>query len=120
MGIVVSGKVIAGQQLGRRLGFPTANMAADGVTAEEGVYAVRVRVGGKAFKGVANLGKNPSVGGCDRRLEVHLLDFAGDLYGEQIEVELWQKLRDEVRFGSLDELRQQIERDCASVCNMDF
>ncbi len=121
MGVVVSGEVVAGQQLGRRLGFPTANIAVtESLTAADGVYAVRVTVGGRSFKGVANLGKNPSVGGCRRRLEVHILDFADDLYGRKIEVELLKKLRDEVHFGSLEELRRQIEIDCMAARKMEF
>lgn len=111
----VLGTVIEGRKLGRRLGFPTANLT---VHSEQlpptGVYAVRVdHAGSLRLGGVANLGYRPSVEGegAKRMLEVHLLDWEGDLYGEDIELRFVRFLRPECRFGGLEELKAQILRD---------
>ena len=110
---LVKGKVAGGNRLGRTLGFPTANIPLkedDPVC--NGVYAARVRIDGTEHEAVVNVGHRPTVGnGPDRVLEAHLLDFEGDLYGQTIEVELLEFLREEQRFGSTEELSRQIEAD---------
>lgn len=115
----IVGRVERGQRLGRRLGFPTANVAVEeDFPLEDGVYEARVVVYGeeKPWVAVANLGRNPSVGGCQRRLEAHLIDYAGaELYGREIEVELLERLRGEKHFSSLEALKQQVERDIERV-----
>lgn len=113
----VFGRVVPGRKLGRELGCPTANIETDGFQLPpDGVYAVRVRIGEKTFAGVANLGVRPTVSRGDKRmLEVHLLAFEGDLYGLDIEVEFLRFLREEKKFGSMEELRAQIGRDVAAV-----
>jgi riboflavin kinase / FMN adenylyltransferase len=113
----VFGRVVPGRKLGRELGCPTANIETDGFQLPpDGVYAVRVRIGEKTFAGVANLGVRPTVSRGDKRmLEVHLLAFEGDLYGLEIEVEFLRFLREEKKFGSMEELRAQIGRDVAAV-----
>ncbi len=116
---VVEGVVVAGRQLGRELGFPTANieLAAD-PDAADGVYRARVELPrrSESYEAVANLGQNPSVGGCKRRLESHLLDYHGaSLYGEEMRVTLLEYLRAERRFESLDDLRRQIADDIRRV-----
>ena len=68
-------------------------------------------VGGKVYDAMSNLGRNPSVGGVERRLETHIFDFRGELYGRRLRVELLEKIRDERRFASVEELRGQIARD---------
>ena len=113
----VAGVVTRGDQLGRRIGFPTANLD---VSCEQlppaGVYAVRARWAGETRHGVANLGRRPTVSdGDDLRLEAHLLDFDGDLYDCEMEIEFQHKLRDEKKFASLDQLQAQIARDVASA-----
>lgn len=109
----VSGKVMQGDQLGRTLGFPTANIATGDVQLPpDGVWAVRVSDGGaNQWNGVANLGVRPTVGGEKRLLEVHLFGFSGDLYGRNLDVRFEKHLRREMKFPSLDELRFQIEKD---------
>ena len=103
------GRVIKGQQLGRTLGFPTANIRmCRRHLPLQGVYAVRVRVNGHRFKAVANLGVRPSVAGQKPVLEVHVLDFKGDLYNQTLRVEFVEKIRDEQKFESLDALRAAI------------
>lgn len=111
-GAVVEGRVEHGRRLGRRLGFPTANLPLpEGFPVPNGVYASRAEVGGRCYDAVSNLGCNPSVGGAERHLETHLLDFSGDLYGSTVRVVLLDRIRDEKRFGSVEELREQIARD---------
>ncbi len=112
----VEGWVVKGQQMGRTLGFPTANVAlADEQLPPDGVWVVRVKSGsgrgGSSWQGVANLGFRPTVNGAARVLEVHIFDFSGDLYGKWIECEFLAHLRDEKKFSSLEELREQIGRD---------
>ena len=110
----VSGRIRHGQHLGTGLGFPTANFALRrSVCPVSGVFTVRVRLQGEdvARPGVANIGVRPTVGGTERRLEVHLLGFSGDLYGRHAEVEFFTRLREERRFESLDALKSQIALD---------
>lgn len=113
----VLGTVVPGSKRGASLGFPTANLDAAGLQLPpDGVYAVRVRMGDDVFRGIANLGVRPTFSSGDRRvLEVHLLDFDGDLYGKEMEVEFRAFLRGERKFASVEELRAQIARDIASV-----
>jgi len=111
----VDGRVREGEQRGRTIGFPTANLdLGDLVRPANGVYAVTVRIEGEseARPGVANFGRRPTVGGKGRLLEVHLFDFEGDLYGETLRVAFRAHLRDERKFDGLDALRTQIGADC--------
>ena len=106
--ILIEGVVEHGRRLGRELGFPTANLAVpEDVAAADGVYRSRAEV----YDAMSNLGRNPSVGGVERRLETHIFDFRGELYGRRLRVELLEKIRDERRFASVEELRGQIARD---------
>lgn len=109
---VVEGPVVHGRRLGRELGFPTANVAVpEDFEAPDGVYISRAEVGGRSYEAMSNLGRNPSVGGAERRLETHLFDFGGELYGRVLRVTLLGHLRGERRFASVEELRAQIARD---------
>ena len=107
------GRVIHGRQLGRKLGYPTANMPlAASPSPLNGIFAVRARWGESGWRnGVANLGTRPAVGGEGFLVEVHLFDFDGDLYGRQMEVEYVKKLRDEEHFKDLDDLIRQMRED---------
>jgi len=115
----IFGKVSHGAKLGRTIGFPTANIPLKRcVDPINGVYVVEVLgISDDAIKGVANIGKRPTVGGVRTQLEVNLFDFDGDLYGKQLEVVLKIKLRGEEKFASFDVLRQQIERDVIAAKN---
>ncbi len=115
----LTGTVIQGQQLGRTLGFPTANL---NVSVEKfipcrGVY--RVQVESPAFPqlqlGVMNIGSRPTVDGTNQTIEVHILDWSGDLYGHTVTVHLDQFLRPEQKFESLDALKAQIQHDCIAA-----
>lgn len=108
----VAGRVVEGRKLGRRLGFPTANLErGEEQYPPDGVWAVRVLLDGHWTDGVANLGRRPTVEDGERQLEVHLLGDPGDLYGRWLEVDFAGHLRGERRFGSVEELRGQIEVD---------
>jgi riboflavin kinase/FMN adenylyltransferase len=114
----ITGAVFRGDQRGRTLGFPTANiLLGRHLEPARGVYAVRVRLpDGGSHAGVANIGRRPTLGGDPQtRLEVHLFDFAGDLYGAEISVSLHAFLRGEQRFAGLDALRAQIAADAQAA-----
>ena len=108
----IQGQVIHGQRLGRTLGVPTANIALESTNRlAHGIYAVVARVAGRAFPAVASFGTRPTVDDGPPLLEVHLLDFDGDLYGREIEVEFVERIRDERKFDSIASLAAEMERD---------
>jgi riboflavin kinase / FMN adenylyltransferase len=111
----IGGHVVRGQQLGRKLGYPTANIRLGRrISPVAGIFAVRVRgIERRAMPGVASLGIRPTVDGTEPLLEAHLFDFDGDLYGKRIDVEFVAKLRDEAKFADLETMVQQIDRDAA-------
>jgi riboflavin kinase/FMN adenylyltransferase len=114
----IEGIVAQGKQLGRTIGFPTANVALGGlIEPARGVYAVRVRVAdGRVVPGVANIGRRPTVNdGPESRLEAHLFDFAGDLYDQTVRVALHAFIRAETRFAGIDALKAQIALDAAEA-----
>lgn len=113
----ISGRVLHGDELGRTIGFPTANVSLKGKKSPiNGVYAVKVYgLGLSPKEGVANIGVRPTISGNQQRLEVHLLDVAQDIYGKHIEVVICAKVRNEKKFNSLNALRKQIENDIAST-----
>ncbi|CAM3843628.1 bifunctional riboflavin kinase/FAD synthetase [Xenorhabdus thuongxuanensis] len=115
----ISGRVVHGKQLGRTIGFPTANLPLKRLVAPvKGVYAVEVHgLGDTPLPGVANIGNRPTVAGLGLQLEVHLIDTQMDLYGHHIDVVLRKKLRNEQRFASLDALKQQIANDVVVARN---
>ena len=110
------GVVVEGEKLGRRLSFPTANLAVHPLEVlPPGVYAVEAMGDFGRYKGVANVGTRPTLGGGERRLEVHLLGFAGELYGEEVRLLFLKHLRQERRFESLEALKAQIAQDVAAA-----
>ena len=113
----INGMVIHGQERGRRLGFPTANLALreEFEHLPNGVYAVTVLYQGHLYRAAANIGNNPTFDGCDRRLEVHIMEFSGELYGEELMISFYKKIRNEQRFSSIDDLIRQIADDKETV-----
>ena len=112
----IAGEVVAGARRGRTIGFPTANL--DGVETlvpGVGVYAVRAGVDGAWRPAAANVGPNPTFGEDARKIEVHLIDFAGDLYGARMAVEFVARLRDTKPFAGAAELAEQLKRDVAAA-----
>ena len=113
----ISGKVVVGDKLGRKLGFPTANLDVGGlVLPPNGVYSALTRHKGRIYHVALNIGFRPTVAaGRQLQVEAHLLDYHDELYGKELEIEMGEKLRDERKFGSAEELKEQIERDVAAV-----
>jgi len=110
---VLRGEVIVGDKRGRSIGFPTANVlpATDAVIPARGVYAGFVRVGDERFAACTNVGVAPTFGREESRVEAHLLDFEGDLYGRVVDVGFTWRIRGERKFAGVDELKAQIQRD---------
>lgn len=113
----IDGRVVKGDQRGRTIGFPTANISMDGYMLPVfGVYAVRmVFASGQVVDGVANIGKRPTFDKSDVTLEVHLFDFSEEIYDQTVRVEIVDFIRAEQRFSGLDELKAQIAKDSAKV-----
>ena len=112
------GVVVAGNRLGRTIGFPTANMQLYEplkLVPANGVYAVEVEVDGRNFRGMCNIGVRPTVGGSAQTIETHILDFDEDIYGLPIGLRFLRRIRDERKFPSLDALKEQLARD-ALIC----
>ena len=108
------GAVVAGNQLGRTIGFPTANMQLYEplkLVPANGVYAVEAEVLGTTYKGMCNIGMRPTVGGTSRTIETHILDFNQDIYGLPLRIRFVRRVRDERKFPSLDALREQLTLD---------
>ena len=112
----VLGTVVNGDKRGRTIGFPTANVEQElgAVVPSRGVYAVKIRVQGQLYNGVCNIGYKPTFNNPDVKkqvIEVHILDFDKSIYGEMVEVEWHERIRDEQKFSGIDELKAQIQRD---------
>ena len=108
----IGGRVVRGRQLGRTLGFPTANLRFPRKPALQGIYATRVHgIGDAPMASVSSFGTRPTVDGVEPLLEAHLFDFDGDLYGRHIDVEFVARLRDEEKFDSLEALTAQMRQD---------
>ena len=111
----LEGTVVGGYQVGRKIGFPTANLRVDfpyKLIPSIGVYAVRVQVAGQQWKGMLSIGYRPTINnGNDLSIEVHILDFQGDIYNQKMRLEFIEFLRPEVKFDSVDELIAQMHKD---------
>ena len=113
-GYALKGVVVAGNRLGRTIGFPTANMKLYEplkLVPGRGVYAVEAEVLGKKYRGMTNIGLRPTVGGSFTTIETHILDFDEDIYGLPLRITFLRRLRDEVHFPSLEALKEQLVRD---------
>lgn len=117
----LSGIVIKGDELGRTMGFPTANiqLSKEKILPKDGVYAVDAIVKGNKLRGMMNIGVRPTITISDeQRVEVNIFDFNEDIYGEHIKVEVLKKIRNEKQFASLDELKTQIQNDKLMALNV--
>ena len=113
-GYSLQGVVVAGNRLGRTIGFPTANMKLYEplkLVPGRGVYVVEAEVLGRKYRGMTNIGTRPTVGGSATTIETHILDFDEDIYGLPLRITFLRRLRDEVHFPSLEELKTQLEKD---------
>ena len=114
----INGLVIHGDKLGKTIGFPTANLQIEEaykLIPGDGVYAVKVKVKGKEYNGMLNIGNRPTVDGTNRKIEVHILGFDNDIYQEIISIAFVKKIRDEKKFESLDHLKDQLEKDKKTI-----
>ncbi len=113
----ISGPVVHGFERGRTIGFPTANIsvALDRALPGIGVYATRARVAGHTLTGATNIGRRPTFDAGHLSIETYLLDFEGDIYGERMDLEILARVRGEVKFESVDELKTQIAKDVEAV-----
>ena len=113
-GYSLKGVVVAGNRLGRTIGFPTANMKLYEplkLVPGRGVYVVEAEVLGQKYRGMTNIGLRPTVGGTSTTIETHILDFDEDIYGLPLRITFLRRLRDEIHFPSLDALKAQLEMD---------
>ena len=111
---IIGGEVIKGDQIGRSIGFPTANLDINfqhKLIPADAVYAGYVRLNGEHHKAMANIGRRPTVGSNRRSVEIHLLDFERDLYGQHLHFAVGHRLRDVTNFNSLDALKTQLALD---------
>lgn len=119
----IRGKVIDGFKVGRKIGFPTANIEPEDnskLIPDLGVYAVRVRWNNQVYKGMLNIGHRPTLdNGKKISIEVHIIDFDEDIYQETLEIDFFRKIRDEQKFNSIDELIVQLQKDKLNVMEMD-
>lgn len=117
---LLTGEIITGQGIGRKINFPTVNLhiAEDyKLIPHKGVYIVRANFNEKSIFGIMNIGFRPTVGGKGQTIEIHLLDFKEDLYGSNMQIEVLKRLRDEKKFESIQELAEQISKDEKSARN---
>ena len=115
----ISGRVGTGAQRGRTIGFPTANLVDAGtLVPANGVYAGCVLIDGRRHAAAINIGPNPTFGEAAQKIEVYLVDFQGDLYGQILDVDFVDRVRDVRRFSGVDELKSQLTQDVRQVCSI--
>lgn len=114
---VIEGEIIHGKANGRKMGYPTANISLKDqiIKPKNGIYASRVIIDGKKYFGATNVGMNPTVNGKYLSIETNILNFDEDIYGKRVRIEFLEKIRDEKKFESLDELRKQLDLDTGFV-----
>ncbi len=111
--MIIEGAVVKGKQLGRTIGFPTANIDAQSREGEgpDGVYAALIDVDGVRYGCMVNIGHHPTLPEGGKTVEAHIFDFAGDAYGKHVRLETVGFIRPEQKFASVDELKQQLDKD---------
>jgi riboflavin kinase/FMN adenylyltransferase len=111
---LLSGEVVKGEGLGRKIHFPTINLYIEDsykLIPKKGVYIVQTEIDKKDVFGIMNIGLRPTVSGKKQTIEIHLLDFDQDLYGKKIQIKILKRLRDEQKFDSVTKLKEQISKD---------
>jgi len=117
----ITAKVIRGDQIGRQIGFPTANLAVEEkykLIPSDGIFAAKVYINNKAYTGMAYIGSRPTISGMTRNIEVNIFDFDADIYNQLIKMEFHHFIRDDIKFGSLDELTKQLAVDKESTLKL--
>jgi len=119
----ITGKVVRGDQIGRQIGYPTANIVVEEkykLIPGDGIFAVTVIVADQKYKGMAYIGSRPTVNGLTRNIEVNIFDFNEEIYNQTIRMEFHHYIRGDVKFSSLDELKVQLAQDKVDVLNLEF
>jgi riboflavin kinase/FMN adenylyltransferase len=119
----ITGKVVRGDQIGRQIGYPTANIVVEEkykLIPGDGIFAVSVIIAGQKYKGMAYIGSRPTVNGLTRNIEVNIFDFNEEIYNQTIRMEFHHYIRGDVKFSSLDELKIQLAQDKVDVLNLEF
>lgn len=119
----ITGKVVRGDQIGRQIGYPTANIVVEEkykLIPGDGIFAVTVIVSDQKYKGMAYIGSRPTVNGLSRNIEVNIFDFNEEIYNQTIRMEFHHYIRGDVKFSSLDELKVQLAQDKVDVLNLEF
>ncbi|MEP6612991.1 MAG: riboflavin kinase, partial [Mucilaginibacter sp.] len=114
----ITGRVVRGDQLGRTIGYPTANIVISEkykLVPLDGIFAVRVKIDDKVYDGMAYIGTRPTINGTRRNIEVNIFDFDREIYNQQIRMEFYNFVRDDMKFDSLDALKEQIRKDKLDV-----
>jgi len=114
----VTGTVTRGDQIGRTIGFPTANILIEEqykLIPYDGIYAVKVKIDGESFNGMGYIGSRPTINGLTRNIEVNIFDFTSDIYGKHIRMEFYNFVRGDIKFSSLEALKEQLAKDEADV-----
>ncbi|MDB4903968.1 MAG: bifunctional riboflavin kinase/FAD synthetase [Mucilaginibacter sp.] len=117
----ITGAVIRGDQIGRQIGYPTANIHIEErykLIPGDGIFAVKVKIAGEYYKGMAYIGTRPTVNGITRNIEVNIFDFDRDIYNQQIRMEFYHFVREDIKFNSLDELKEQLAKDKLDVAKL--
>ena len=119
----IDGTVTDGHKVGRKIGFPTANIipsCPEKLIPENGVYAVRVPISNTVYKGMLNIGNRPTLNnGCNISIEVHIIDFSGDIYHHPLRIEFISRIRQEIKFASMEELIEQLEKDKTTISKIE-
>lgn len=119
----ITGKVVRGDQIGRQLGYPTANIVVEEkykLIPCDGIFAVTVIIADQRYKGMAYIGSRPTVNGLTRNIEVNIFDFNEEIYNQTIRMEFHHYIRGDVKFSSLDELKEQLAQDKVNVLSLEF
>lgn len=117
----ITGKVMRGDQIGRKIGYPTANILIEEhykLIPADGIFAVKVKLKDREYKGMAYIGQRPTINGITRNIEVNIFDFNTEIYGEQLRMEFYHYVRGDIKFASLDELTAQLAKDQEAVLKL--
>ena len=120
---ILTGKVVYGEGLGKKIGFPTANIEIKEtykIIPKNGVYLVKTKINSNTYFGMMNIGIRPTVGGTNKSLEIHFFNFKDNIYGKNVSIEIIKKIRDEEKFSSIDQLKIQLKKDeqfCLKLIN---
>jgi riboflavin kinase/FMN adenylyltransferase len=117
----ITGKVTRGDQIGRQIGYPTANILIEEkykLIPADGIFSAKVHIDGAVYKGMAYIGSRPTINGMFRNIEVNLFDFDTEIYGHLIQMEFHHFVRSDIKFSSLDELKEQLAKDKEDVTKL--